>query len=493
MNDFPLFLSIWNRAQGQTTPHVHFRIAHWLSHRDRAGDTRLLLMAFRSCGKSTIVGLYAAWLLWRDPDLRILVLAADGTLAAKMVRNTRRIIERHPLTAHLCPDRADQWAADRFTVARRAEWRDPSMVAFGIGANITGSRADVVICDDVEVPNTCDSAEKRVNLRDRLAELSFVLVPGGTQIYVGTPHAFDTIYAVAPGDGPETGAPFLAGYKDLRVPLLADDGTCAWPERFSPAAIADLRKSGGPRRFVAQMMLAAQPVAAARLNPDLLCWHEDAVAYSEAGGAPVLRIGGRRMESASAWWDPAFGDGGDGSVVAVVYGDGQGEYWLQRLEYLRVRAESGEDAATQQCRAVARICAEMHLSAIAVEINGIGKFLPAILRRELRGGAAVIEAASRRAKDVRIVEAFDAVLAARALHVHRSAAATPFIEEMRNWRPGGKGRDDGLDAVAGALAQQPVRVRGAGAGGAGIRRAGWQGADARYRARSEFNVMEQGE
>ncbi|MCA9267893.1 MAG: hypothetical protein KDA41_05455, partial [Planctomycetales bacterium] len=76
MNDFPLFLSIWNRAQGQTTPHVHFRIAHWLSHRDRAGDTRLLLMAFRSCGKSTIVGLYAAWLLWRDPDLRILVLAA---------------------------------------------------------------------------------------------------------------------------------------------------------------------------------------------------------------------------------------------------------------------------------------------------------------------------------------------------------------------------------------------------------------------------------
>jgi len=35
---------------------------------------------------------------------------------------------------------------------------------------------------------------------------------------------------------------------------------------------------------------------------------------------------------------------------------------------------------------------------------------------------------------------------------------TPFIGEMREWRPGGKGRDDGLDAVAGCLLSQPVRL-----------------------------------
>ena len=60
------------------------------------------------------------------------------------------------------------------------------MLAKGITANITGSRADVIICDDVEVPQTCDSADKREDLRARLAEMNYVQVAGGTQLYVGT-------------------------------------------------------------------------------------------------------------------------------------------------------------------------------------------------------------------------------------------------------------------------------------------------------------------
>ena len=67
----------------------------------------LLLLAFRSSGKSTLVGLFCAWLLCRHPDLRILVLAGDFALAKKMVRNVKRIIERHPLTAGLKPTRSD--------------------------------------------------------------------------------------------------------------------------------------------------------------------------------------------------------------------------------------------------------------------------------------------------------------------------------------------------------------------------------------------------
>lgn len=452
MTDFPLFLAIWNRAQGQTTPDVHLKIAHWLEARWTGRDTRLLLMAFRSCGKSTIIGLFAAWLLWRRPDLRILVLAADATLAGKMVRNARRIIERHPLTSALRPETPDQWAGDRFTVQRAAEWRDPSMIAFGIGANITGSRADIVICDDVEVPNTCDTSEKRADLRERLAELSFVLVPGGTALYVGTPHTFDTIYNISPDA-------FLDGYSDLRVPLLKRDGTSAWPERFGSGDIAALQKSGGPRRFAAQMMLQAQPITDCRLNPDCLQWYEDA----DLSGM-----------TASAWWDPAFGRGGDASVVALVYADRKGCFYLHRLMYLAVR-EDGPDEATQQSCAVADFCRTLHLRSIALEINGLGRFLPSILRRELAGAASVIEVSTRTPKDIRIIEGFDAVLAARALFVHRSVLSSGFVDEMRNWKPGGRGRDDGLDAVAGALSRLPMhtQIRGQ-----------------KYNAKTDFNVME---
>jgi len=209
-SSFAEFVWVWNRTQGQDTPALQIRMARWLESRWRAGDRRLLLMAFRSSGKSTMLGLFCVWLLLLDPNLRILTLGAELDLAKKMVRNVKRIIERHALTQHLRPRRADLWGAGQFTVDRAAELRDPSMLARGIGANITGSRADVVFCDDVEVPNTSDSAPKRADLRLRLSEIDYVLVPGGLQLYAGTPHSYYTIYADSPRAETGEAVPFLA-------------------------------------------------------------------------------------------------------------------------------------------------------------------------------------------------------------------------------------------------------------------------------------------
>jgi hypothetical protein len=106
---FRQFVWLWNRCQGLRTPPLHLEIADWLGRRWRDGDRRLVMLVFRSAGKSTLVGIFCAWLLAHDPNLRILVLAAEHDLARKMVRNVKRIIERHPLTSDLRPSRADQW------------------------------------------------------------------------------------------------------------------------------------------------------------------------------------------------------------------------------------------------------------------------------------------------------------------------------------------------------------------------------------------------
>ena len=95
------FVIAWNLQQGRETPDVHRRMAAWLDERWAAGDRRLLLMVFRDAGKSTLVGLFCAWLLGQDPNLRLLVLSAESGLATKMTRNVRRVIERNPLTRHL--------------------------------------------------------------------------------------------------------------------------------------------------------------------------------------------------------------------------------------------------------------------------------------------------------------------------------------------------------------------------------------------------------
>lgn len=461
--EFALFVILWNQRMGAKTPDIHLRMARWLERRWEKGETRLLLMAFRSAGKSTIAGLFTAWLLYRNPDLRILVLAADYTLAQKMVRNVKRIIERHPLTAgRMRPDKPDQWASDRFTVKRNFELRDPSMLARGIGSNITGSRADLILCDDVEVPLTCDSAEKRAELRERLLELDYVLVPGGRQLYIGTPHNYYTIYA----DGPRTDIgeerAFLHDFTRLELPVLDAGGQSVWPERYGEGDITRMKAHTGPNKFASQMMLKPVNIAEGRLDPDLLRIYEGEFHYAKE--LRQAHVGGRVMASASAWWDPAFGSAsGDRSVLACLFADDEGNSYLHRLEYLKIAERSGEDEATQQCRIVAGIAKELMLPSLTVETNGIGKFLPAILRNEIARAnipCAVQEASSSRAKDLRILEAFDAVLAARRLYAHKSVCETPFMSEMREWRPGTKrGHDDGLDAVAGALSLQPVRLK----------------------------------
>ena len=274
---FRNFLVLWNTVQDLKDPAHHLEIADWLSAGWLGQDRRLLLMAFRNSGKSTVVGLFAAWLLKTNPSLRIMVLSADLALAKKMVRTVKRIIERHPETQGLKPDRADQWAAEQFTVNRQMELRDPSMLARGMGANLTGSRADVVICDDVEVPRTCDTAPKREDLRARLSEIDYIIVPGGMQLYVGTPHTYYTIYADEARREVGESAPFLAGFQRLVKPILDDQGRSAWGERFPLDAIERIKRATGPNKFNSQMMLKPVSIADGRLDPDRLRPYEAGV------------------------------------------------------------------------------------------------------------------------------------------------------------------------------------------------------------------------
>lgn len=456
--DLVEFAWIWNQANGLGTPPLHRRVLRWLQARDAAGDRRLLLMAFRGFGKSTLVGLYCAWRLYCAPQTRILVVAADHALATKMVANVRRILGRHPLCSALLPGHGEgSWASDRFTVARDGVLRDASMMAAGIGGNITGARADLIIGDDVEVAGNCDTPAKREELRERLTEAEFVLVPGGTILFVGTPHAEDSLYA-------EGADAFLSGYRRLVLPLLDAAGRSAWPERFPDEAVAALRDRVGPLAFRRQMLLEPVPMGAARLDPAAMSRYGAEIEYREANGRGLLSLMGTRLVSGGGWWDPAYGrpGSGDASVLAATFSDAEGRHYLHRVAYLLHDPEAEEDAATQQCRAVAALARDLMLPVVRVETNGLGRFLPGLLRREMsRIGAVctVTEAVSRRAKSERILAALDPVLAARRLSAHDSVLRGRFVREMAEWRPDTPGlHDDALDAVAGCLLAEPVRL-----------------------------------
>lgn len=487
------FIQVWNHGQNLSTPDHHARMAQWLETCWHDNNQELLLMAFRNAGKSTLIGLFAAWLLNGDPARRIMVLSADHSLAKRMVRNVKRIIERHPWTVWLKPRQADEWASDRFTVDRNAELRDPSVVARGIGANITGSRADIVICDDVEVPNTCDTAGKREDLRERLDEIEFVLVPGGTRLYVGTPHTRDSIYmndTSLPG-----GTPYLSGYTRFELPLLDTQGASAWPERFPADRIEAMRKRSGPARFQSQMMLRPMSVADSRLHAERLIPYDGDLDYREAGGEAELRIGPKRLVSVSCWWDPAYGspDHGDASVVACVFTDEDGNLRIHGIEYLTCDPAivNQISEASQQCRQVIDFATRFYIPAVTIEKNGIGRFLPGLLRQEVaqaQASLAVCDHTSNRPKDLRIIDAFDAPMAAGKLYAHSTVLASPLMAEFHAWRTGAKTRDDGLDAVAGCLMNEPVRLPRRPYDAQQVRPPGWRAGVRHFAVKTDFSI-----
>ena len=194
VDDALCFLYEWNKVLYFQTPKHHEAIMRFLVDVFNNQPHRGLLTAFRHSGKSTVVGVFAASVLYYKPEIRILILSAESGLASRMVSHIKNILENHPWCTDIIPDVKREWGTHKITIKRPIGIREPSVICQGITGNITGLRSDLIICDDVEVPNTCNTEQKRINLRERLRELDFILSPNGTMIYIGTPHTQNTIY-----------------------------------------------------------------------------------------------------------------------------------------------------------------------------------------------------------------------------------------------------------------------------------------------------------
>ena len=267
-------------------------------------------------------------------------------------------------------------------------------------------------------------------------------------LFIGTPHAEETIYQKK------------EDWRWLKLPLLNAQGESAWPERFTPQKIEEIRRATSPSKFASQMLLQAVKYEGLRLDPKHLKIYDAPLSYLEANGAGILKIGEVKMASASCWWDPAFGKpGGDASVIAALFTGTDGNYYLHAIKYLQVPEDT--ESTAWQCAQVADFVWDNYLPSLHLETNGIGRFLPALLRQEFARrhmGCAVMEESSRQNKVERILGALEAPLLNGSLYVHQPVMETPFVDEMQDFSAMGSTHDDGLDAVAGCLLSEPVRL-----------------------------------
>jgi hypothetical protein len=158
-------------------------------------DEHTIVNAFRGIGKSWITSVFVAWKLWIDPDLKILVISASKERADSFSIFTKRLLQELPVLHDLIPN-GERKSNKSFDVGDIAPAHAPSVKSAGITGQITGSRADLIIADDVEVIDNSATEDAREKLIEKCKDFISILTPNEASrvIYLGTPQTEESIY-----------------------------------------------------------------------------------------------------------------------------------------------------------------------------------------------------------------------------------------------------------------------------------------------------------
>lgn len=414
--DFRVFLTMVWRFLGLPDPTpLQLSMAWWLQH---CPNDRAILMAFRGASKTWITNSFCLWTLYCDPQKRILYVSASLAHAVAQVQFCLRLIDAEtgiPQLRHLAPQPHQRQSGQKFDVGPSHPDPSPSLRAAGITGQITGSRADLTVADDVEIPSNSATVQMKVKLREQVKELEAILKPGGQIRFLGTPQSDESLYndlakdgiyliQIWPANYPTKKQ--IAGYGDRLAKFITHGlaknpklvGTPTEPSRFTLEDLERRRLSIGNSTYALQFMLDTSKSDAEKYplklrdlivlgldhkrGPDVVAWGN---ADDLARDLPAFGFMGDRFfgpASVSPAYSPysrivaaidSSGSGSDETAIAVG-AELNGLFYLLHVEGWR----EGYSPATLE--AIARTLVRFGVGECLVEKNfGDGMFL-ALLR-----------------------------------------------------------------------------------------------------------------
>ena len=174
---------------------VQLQICDYLEN----GPKRRVICGFRGVGKSTMSAAYLLWRLYKNPDEKCLIVSASMSRAEAMTAWMLKTISEVGWLRHMMPNSHDgRYSRINFDVGTcKYVEQSPSARAAGVTGQITGSRASIILADDVETTSTALTQVQREKLRNALNEFEAIVKPGPESeiVYLGTPHSStDSIY-----------------------------------------------------------------------------------------------------------------------------------------------------------------------------------------------------------------------------------------------------------------------------------------------------------
>ena len=269
LRDFRNFLYlVWKHLNLPDPTELQYDIADYMQH----GPKRSTIMAFRGVGKSWICSAYVVHQLLLDPTKNVLVVSASKNRADDFSTFTLKIIHDIPILKQLKPTEHQRFSKIAFDVGPAPASHAPSVKSLGISSQLTGSRADIIVADDVEVPNNSATQGMRDKLDEQVKEFEAILKPldSSRVLFLGTPQCEDSIYnklrergynaRIWPSEYPDE-SEVISNYGGDLAPLIADNidettvSTTTEPLRFTDMDLEERKMSYGRTGYALQFML----------------------------------------------------------------------------------------------------------------------------------------------------------------------------------------------------------------------------------------------
>lgn len=458
-DDFKLFLqALWAQLDLPNPTRAQYAIADYLQH----GPKRLQIQAFRGVGKSWITGAFVLWTLFNNAEKKIMIISASKERADNMSIFLQKLIIETPWLSHMRPKSDDsRWSRVSFDI-NCSPHQAPSVKSVGITGQLTGSRADLMILDDIEVPGNSMTELMREKLLQLCTEAESILTPKEDSriMYLGTPQTTFTVYkrlaerSYKPFVWPARYPRKTTNYEGLLAPQLVEDlehGAEKWDvtdDRFDNEDLIEREASMGRSNFMLQFMLDTSlsdadkfPLKCADLvvtsvnpksAPESVVWCSDP--QNVIKDLPIVGLPGDYFYSPMQLqgdWDPyqeticsidPSGRGTDETTAAYL-SQRNGFLYLHEMRAYR------DGYSDQTLLDILKGCKKYEVSKLVIETNFGDGIVSELFRKHLQQTNQRIDVEEVRAtvrKEDRIIDSLEPVLNQHRLIIDRSVIEWDF-------------------------------------------------------------------
>lgn len=247
MNDLFFFAKLVN--PGYMYGSIHKEIYEWMQDYSLYGEgddltSNKLIMMPRAHLKSHQVATTAAWLIVRHPEITMLYLSATAELAQSQLYDIKNILDsanfRRYFPEYVHPDvgKREKWSSTSIMIdhpKRKKEGiRDATIKTAGLTTNTTGWHADVILADDIVVPDNAYTEEGRDSVAKAVSQFTSIRNTGGFTLACGTRYHPADIYGIwkeLTYDAYTSEGDFIGKLKvwDIKEHVVEIDGLFLWP------------------------------------------------------------------------------------------------------------------------------------------------------------------------------------------------------------------------------------------------------------------------